>query len=169
MEKSKYYLEQKQIQEFLPHRQPFLLVDRIFDITGPETMANDDMKAKTGIKVFGQKNVSMNEPFFQGHFPDLPIMPGVLQIEAMAQVASFSMYPSMIEKIRKGDQTFQCFLVGVDGVRFRQLVVPGDVLKFETEVTAVRKTIWMFNCKGFVEGKLVSEASLMANLMTATI
>jgi 3-hydroxyacyl-[acyl-carrier-protein] dehydratase len=169
MEKSKYYLEQKQIQEFLPHRQPFLLVDRILDISSPQAMDDDDLKKKVGIKVVGQKNVSINEPFFLGHFPDLPIMPGVLQIEAMAQTASFSMYPLMINRVRSGKEKFQCFLVGVDAVRFRQPVVPGDVLRFETEVTACRKSIWMFACKAFVEGKLVSEAELMANLMASPI
>src|SRR6476469_8510195 len=93
---SEYYLEQKQIQKFLPHRQPFLLVDRILSITGPNVMTDENPKNKLGIKVVGQKNVSMNEPHFAGHFPEFPIMPGVLILETMAQVASFSMYPFMM-------------------------------------------------------------------------
>jgi 3-hydroxyacyl-[acyl-carrier-protein] dehydratase len=167
MEKSAFYLEQKQIQEFLPHRYPFLLVDRILDISAPNPMDDDNLKNKIGIKVVGQKNVSMNEHFFQGHFPEMAIMPGVLQIEAMAQTASFAMYPMMIEKIRRAEQKFQCFLVGVDEVRFRQPVTPGDVLRFEAEVTACRKSLWIFAAKAFVGEKLVSEATLMANLMAS--
>ena len=167
MERSPYYLEQKQIQEFLPHRQPFLLVDRILDISGPASMDDDDTKNKVGIKVYGQKNVSVNEPFFQGHFPEFPIMPGVLIIEAMAQVASFSMYPKMIRRIKESRESFQCVLVGVDKARFRVPVTPGDVLRFETEVTGCRTAIWTFACKTYVEGKLVAEADLMANLSSS--
>ncbi|MBC7396993.1 MAG: 3-hydroxyacyl-ACP dehydratase FabZ [Bdellovibrionales bacterium] len=167
MERSPYYLEQKQIQEFLPHRQPFLLVDRILDISGPGSLDDEDTKSKIGIKVIGQKNVTVNEPFFQGHFPEYPIMPGVLIIEAMAQVASFSMYPKMIKRVRSEKENFQCALVGVDGARFRVPVTPGDVLRFETEVTACRTAIWTFKCKTFVEGKLVAEANLMANLSSS--
>jgi len=166
-ESQRYYLGQKQIQEYLPHRYPFLLVDRILEISGPENMDSADTKNKVGIKVIGQKNVSVNEPFFQGHFPGLPIMPGVLLIEAMAQVSSFSMYPLMIKKIREGNETFQCMLAGVDQARFRAPVVPGDVLRFESEVTNCRSAIWAFACKVFVEGKLVAEANLMANLTTS--
>jgi 3-hydroxyacyl-[acyl-carrier-protein] dehydratase len=167
-EKSSYHLEQKQIQEFLPHRAPFLLVDRILEITGPQIMTDDNPKNKIGIKVIGQKNVTINEPFFQGHFPDQPVMPGVLIIESMAQVASFSMYPSMIKKIQQASDKFQCALVGVDNARFRIPVTPGDVLRFETEVTGCRTTLWSFSAKAFVDGKLVAEANLMANLVSAS-
>ena len=168
MEKPQYYLDQKLIQEFLPHRQPFLLVDRILEISGPNPMDDENLKNKVGIKVIGQKNVTINEPFFQGHFPEFPIMPGVLIIEAMAQVASFAMYPLMIKKIREAQDRFQCALVGVDGARFRQPVTPGDVLRFETEVTGCRTSLWTFACKAYVEGKLVAEANLMANLVSAS-
>jgi 3-hydroxyacyl-[acyl-carrier-protein] dehydratase len=157
-------LDQKLIQEFLPHRYPFLLVDRILSITGPADMENADPKTKVGVKVVAQKNVSVNEPFFQGHFPTMPIMPGVLITEAMAQVSSFSMYPIMIKKLREGNESFQCFLVGVDNARFRVPVVPGDVLRIETVVTHCRSSMWTFSCKAFVEDKLVAEADLMANL-----
>ena len=168
MEKSSYYLEQKQIQEFLPHRQPFLLVDRILEISGPNPMDDENVKNKVGIKVIGQKNVTINEPFFQGHFPEFPIMPGVLIVEAMAQVASFAMYPLMIKKIREAKDRFQCALVGVDNARFRHPVTPGDVLRFETEVSACRTSLWSFACRAYVEGKLVAEANLLANLVSAS-
>ena len=163
---SEYVLEQKQIQSFLPHRQPFLLVDRILSITAPDpaVLTNPDMKTKIGVKVVGLKNVSMNEPHFAGHFPDFPIMPGVLIIEAMAQVASFAMYPVLNDD--KGLKArFQCVLVGVDQARFRVPVTPGDQLRIETEVTGARTYLWSFLCKAFVGEKLVAEAKIMANLM----
>ena len=165
-ERSPYYLEQKSIQEFLPHRYPFLMVDRILEIYGPGPLDDDSPKSKVGIKVVGQKNVTMNEPYFTGHFPSFPIMPGVQIIEAMAQVASFAFYPSFIKKSAEVREGFQCFLVGVDGARFRCPVTPGDVIRFETEVTLCRATMWGFSCKAYVEGKLVAEANLLANLVT---
>ena len=164
MEKSEFYLEQKQIQEFLPHRYPFLMVDRILEISSPNPLETEELKQKVGIKVIGQKNVSVNEPFFQGHFPTVPVMPGVLIIEAMAQVASFSMYPNGIKKIRAGD-SFQCVLVGVDGARFRMPVTPGDTIRIETVCVGCRTQLWSFECKAFVGEKLVAEAKLMANLV----
>lgn len=167
MENSPFLLDQKKIQEFLPHRYPFLLVDRILDISGPHTLDDDDLKHKIGVKVVGIKNVSVNEPFFQGHFPGLPIMPGVLLIEAMAQVASFSVYPSMMKKI-KNHETLQTILVGVDGARFRAPVIPGDQLRIEAVCIACRKSLWSFECKVFVEGKLVAEAKLLANIIATS-
>jgi 3-hydroxyacyl-[acyl-carrier-protein] dehydratase len=163
--KSPFYLEQKEIQAFLPHRYPFLMVDRILEISGPNAMDDDHPKNKIGIKVIGLKNVTMNEPYFTGHFPEMPIMPGVQIVEAMAQVSSFSMYPSMIKRLQKGDEQFQCFLVGVDGARFRVPVTPGDSIRFETEVTGCRTSMWTFMGKAYVDGKLVAEAKLMANLI----
>jgi 3-hydroxyacyl-[acyl-carrier-protein] dehydratase len=164
-EPSPFYLEQRQIQKFLPHRYPFLMVDRILEITGPGPLDDENPKSRLGIKVVGQKNVTMNEPYFTGHFPELPIMPGVQIVEAMAQVASFSVYPSFIKNIDHYRDGFQCFLVAVDGARFRSPVTPGDVLRIETEVTLCRSSMWGFACKAFVDGKLTAEANLMANLV----
>jgi 3-hydroxyacyl-[acyl-carrier-protein] dehydratase len=160
-----YRLEQQEIQAFLPHRYPFLMVDRILDITGPGALDDDNPKTKVGIKVVGIKNVSVNEPYFTGHFPNMPIMPGVQIIEAMAQCASFAFYPTYMKKTAEERDGFRCFLVGVDGARFRVPVVPGDTIRFETEVSLCRSTMWAFACKAYVEGKLVAEANLMANLV----
>ena len=164
-EKTIFPLTQKEIQKFLPHRYPFLLVDRILSVTGPNAMDDDQPKNKLGIKVVGHKNVSMNEPHFTGHFPEFPIMPGVLILETMAQVASFSMHPFMTKKHGGNTAQFQCVLVGVDQARFRIPVVPGDVLRIETEVTGCRTYLWSFLCQAFVGEKLVAEAKIMANLM----
>ena len=92
-------------------------------------------------------------------------MPGVQIVEAMAQVASFSVYPSFIKNMDHYREGFQCFLVAVDGARFRNPVTPGDVLRIETEVTMCRSSMWGFGCKAFVDGRLVAEADLMANLV----
>ncbi len=164
-EPAPYQLDIRKIQEFLPHRYPFLMVDRILDITGPGPLDSDESKTKIGIKVRGVKNVTMNEPYFTGHFPDLPIMPGVQIIEAMAQVASFSIYPTYMKRKAEFDDGFQCFLVGVDNARFRAPVTPGDVLVVETEVTMSRSTMWGFHVRGTVDGKLVAEADLLANIL----
>lgn len=163
---SDYVLGQKEILAFLPHRDPFLMVDQILSITGPNPMTDENPKNKLGIKVVGQKNVHIGEPHFKGHFPDFPIMPGVLIVETMAQVASFSMYPYMMQESNIRSK-FQCVLVGVDQARFRIPVVPGDTLRIETEVTGCRTYLWSFLCKGFVGDKLVAEAKIMANLMPA--
>ncbi len=164
-EKNPFHLDQKQIQEFLPHRFPFLMVDRILEITSDHPVDDEDMKRKVGLKVIGQKNVAINEPFFQGHFPSVPIMPGVMIIETMAQVASFSMYPNAIKKIQQQGESYQTVLVGLEDTRFRAPVTPGDVLKIETTVLMCRTSLWKFGCKAFVEGKLVAEATLLANLI----
>ena len=164
-ELSPFYLDTRKIQEFLPHRYPFLMVDRILEITGPGPLDDDSPKSKLGIKVRGVKNVTMNEPYFTGHFPDLPIMPGVQIIEAMAQVSSFSIYPTYVKKREEFKDGFQCFLVGVDGARFRSPVTPGDVLIMETEVTMPRSTMWGFKGRATVDGKLVAEANILANII----
>lgn len=130
--------------KILPHRYPFLLVDRITEL-------------ETGKRIAGIKNVSVNEPFFLGHFPGHPVMPGVLIIEAMAQVAAILAYRSD-ESVRSKVTYF----VGIDNARFRKPVMPGDQLRFDIEAVGCKRGIWIFNAKAFVEGKPVAEAELKA-------
>ena len=134
-----------EILDLLPHRYPFLLVDRVLELE----------EAK---KIVAIKNVTLNEPFFQGHFPGRPIMPGVLILEAMALtggVLAFRSFPGM-----KGS----VFFTGIDGARFRKPVIPGDQLKFVVEVVKHRREIWVFEAKAYVENDLVAEARIMAML-----
>ena len=140
-----------EILELLPHRYPFLLVDKIIEIDGDNSC-------------IGIKNVTFNEPQFTGHFPTRPIFPGVFLIEAMAQTASFSLYPYVHQQLDQFADGFQTILVGIDGVRFRRPVVPGDVLEIETVVTKARGKLWFFSCKITVDGQLAAEADLKANL-----
>jgi 3-hydroxyacyl-[acyl-carrier-protein] dehydratase len=160
-----YRLNIEQIQRFLPHRSPFLLVDRILEIHTIGNYADEPFPyAPVGTKVVGIKNVSFNEAYFQGHFPSFPILPGVLIIETMAQVASFSVYPNILKDIDRLSREFQCILLGVDGARFRKPVVPGDTLRVETEVVKCRGKLWAFQCTAFVDGQKVAEAEVLANL-----
>jgi 3-hydroxyacyl-[acyl-carrier-protein] dehydratase len=137
----------REIMTLLPHSYPFLLVDRIIEI-------------EPGKRVVGIKNVTYNEPFFPGHFPGRPIMPGVLIVEAMAQAAGILAFKSISEE----DQGKPVFFLGIDNVRFRKPVVPGDQLRLELEVTRHRQSIWGFKGQSFVDGKLVAEADLLAML-----
>jgi 3-hydroxyacyl-[acyl-carrier-protein] dehydratase len=137
-------LDINQIMKILPHRHPFLLVDRILEI-------------ETGKRIVGLKNVTVNEPFFTGHFPGHPVMPGVLIIEAMAQVAGILAYQSD-ESVR--DKV--TYFVGIDNAKFRKPVVPGDQIRFEIGATGCKRGIWVFTAKAFVDGKLVTEAELKA-------
>jgi beta-hydroxyacyl-ACP dehydratase FabZ len=138
-------LSLEEIQRVLPHRYPFLLVDRIISL-------------ELGQRVVGVKNVSINEPFFQGHFPGRPIMPGVLIIEAMAQVGGILALLSTPENL--GNPAI--FLMGVDKVRFRQPVVPGDQLRLEVESMRSGKKFWKMKAQAFVDQTLVAEGELMA-------
>ncbi|MGB8992777.1 MAG: 3-hydroxyacyl-ACP dehydratase FabZ [Desulfobaccales bacterium] len=138
-------LSLEEIQRVLPHRYPFLLVDRIISL-------------ELGQRVVGVKNVSVNEPFFQGHFPGRPIMPGVLIIEAMAQVGGILALLSTPENL--GNPAI--FLLGVDKVRFRQPVVPGDQLRLEVESMRSGKKFWKMKAQAFVDQTLVAEGELMA-------
>lgn len=134
----------QEIMKILPHRYPFLLIDRLEEV-------------EEGVKVFGYKNVTINEPFFQGHFPDHPTMPGVLIVEAMAQVGGA--YVTVIDDIGSDSLTY---FVGIDKARFRKPVLPGDVLRLEVELISKRRGIYQFSGKAFVEDTLVAEANLMA-------
>jgi 3-hydroxyacyl-[acyl-carrier-protein] dehydratase len=134
-----------EILELLPHNYPFLLVDRIIEL-------------EPAIKIVAIKNVTFNEPFFPGHFPQKPIMPGVLIIEAMAQAGGILAFKSFPDK--KGS----VFFTGIDDARFRKPVTPGDQLKLVVEVVKHRREIWLFDGKAFVENELVAEARIMAML-----
>jgi len=140
-------IEIREIMGTLPHAYPFLLVDRITEI-------------EIGKRIVGIKNVTYNEPFFQGHFPGRPIMPGVLIVEAMAQTAGVLAFKSVPQE----DSGKPVYFLGLDNVRFRKPVVPGDQLRLELEVTRHRQSIWGFKGKAFVEDKLVAEADLLAML-----
>ena len=134
-----------EVKNFLPHRYPFLLIDRVLDFTAGKNL--------TAIK-----NVSFNEPHFIGHFPDQPIMPGVLIIEALAQATGILAFKSEVGKPLTG-QIYM--LVGVDKVRFKKSVEPGDQLKLYAEVVKVRRGIWKFDCKATVEEQLVTSAEII--------
>ncbi len=147
MEPPLYY---EDIVKLLPHRYPFLLVDRITEL-------------ELGKRIIGIKNVSANEPFFQGHFPGNPIMPGVLIVEAMAQVggvlARLTM-PEVMEKEDPGD----LFFMAMDKVKFRRPVVPGDQLVFALEALRTGSKVWKMSGKASVDDNLVAEALLLATI-----
>ncbi|MFH2012931.1 MAG: 3-hydroxyacyl-ACP dehydratase FabZ [Pseudomonadota bacterium] len=131
------------IMKLLPHRYPFLLVDRILEID-------------KGKRIVGIKNVTFNEPFFQGHFPDYPIMPGVLLVEAMAQTGAVLALNSESKKVK--DKKF--YFSNIDKVKFRKPVLPGDQVRFEVEVIKQRSFLWRFAAKAFVGETLVAEGEL---------
>jgi 3-hydroxyacyl-[acyl-carrier-protein] dehydratase len=113
-----------------------------------------------GKRIVGIKNVTYNEPFFPGHFPGRPIMPGVLIVEAMAQTAGMLVFKSLPE----GNNKKPVYFLGMDNVKFRKPVIPGDQLRLELEITKRRQAIWGFKGKALVDGKLVAEAELLAML-----
>jgi len=135
-------LTTQEIQRIIPHRFPMLLVDRVLEI-------------EAGKRIVAEKNVSINEWFFQGHFPDLPIMPGVLIVEALAQAGAVLL---LSDESNKGQLPL---FAGIDGVRFRSQVVPGDVLRLEVEFTARRGPIGKGRARATVAGKAVAEGELM--------
>jgi len=139
-----------EIMSYLPHRFPFLLVDRISTFV-------------KGEKIVGIKNVTINEPFFQGHFPGHPIMPGVLILEAMAQVGG--VYAHLAGEVADGKVPY---FVGIDQARFRRPVLPGDVLRLELSLTAFRRGIYTFAGQAFVADKLVAEAELKATFASSS-
>ena len=153
------------VRRFLPHRHPFLLVDRVLEIRTPsEPNELTDPDGKVGVKVTAIKCISYGEAVFQGHFPDFSILPGVMILEAMAQTSSFSVYPFLEKQLDRVSE-FQCILAGIDEARFRRPVVPGDVLKIETEVTRFRRNLWGFHCVATVDGQKAAEAQILANLL----
>lgn len=138
-------MDVKEIQNYLPHRYPFLLVDRILEME-PEKNA------------VGIKNVTINEPFFEGHFPGNPIMPGVLIVEAMAQVAG-------IMAFRSGVQGDTVYFMSIERAKFRRPVVPGDQLRLEITRTQQRGNVWKFSGNATVDGKLSAEADFTAMVL----
>jgi 3-hydroxyacyl-[acyl-carrier-protein] dehydratase len=162
--RSRYYLTIDQIRQFLPHRAPFLLVDRVLEIHPQGDVKGSFLTNVVGTKVVALKNISYNEPYFQGHFPAFSIFPGVLMIEAMAQASSFSIYPYIEEEVMGQGSDLECILIGVDGVRFRKPITPGDSVRIESTVTKCRGTLWGFHCEAFVETQKVAEADIMANM-----
>ncbi|WP_348758893.1 3-hydroxyacyl-ACP dehydratase FabZ [Candidatus Methylocalor cossyra] len=133
------------IKEYLPHRYPFLLVDRVLEV-------------EPGKRLLAIKNVSYNEPFFSGHFPGQPIMPGVLIIEALAQATGLLAGTSVPGIMGKG-KTY--YLVGLDKVRFKRPVVPGDQLRLEAHYLRHKRNIWAFTGRAEVDGELVASAEIM--------
>lgn len=166
-ETKKYTLSVDQIQKFIPHRAPFLLVDRILDIQPHGDTSVFEPSNLVGTRVEGLKNLSFNEPFFQGHFPGFAIFPGVLMIEAMAQTSCFSLYPYVANRLEQFTRDFQCILVGVDGARFRKPTVPGDSVHIHAELTKARGRLLAFHCEAKVDGQKVAEANLMANMISS--
>jgi 3-hydroxyacyl-[acyl-carrier-protein] dehydratase len=141
-------LDIKAIMERLPHRYPFLLVDKVLEMT-------------PGKSIVAIKNVSVNEPFFTGHFPHYPVMPGVLIIEAMAQAAALFSFGK-----DEGGLEFDCakkayYLVGVDDARFRRPVVPGDQLRLEVQADRLSRIMCKYSGRALVDGEVAAEAKLM--------
>ena len=135
----------QEILEHLPHRYPFLLVDRV-------------LECEPGKRLVAIKNVSVNEPMFTGHFPERPIFPGVLIMEALAQATGILAFRSTGTK---PDGSSLYYFAGIDNCRFKQPVVPGDQLLLEVEVLKEKRGIWKFNAVAKVEGKVVASAELM--------
>ena len=136
----------REIMKLLPHRYPFLLLDRIVEF-------------EPGRRVVGLKNVTINEPFFAGHFPDYPIMPGVLIIEALAQAGGFLALKAM------GDEGKIAFFAGIDNCKFRRPVVPGNQLRLECTVIGRKGPVWKMHGEATVGGVLAAKADLTASLV----
>ncbi|MDH3980072.1 MAG: 3-hydroxyacyl-ACP dehydratase FabZ [Gammaproteobacteria bacterium] len=133
------------ILQHLPHRYPFLLIDRVTEFHAGESLV-------------GYKNVTFNEPFFQGHFPERPIMPGVLILEAMAQATGLLAFKT-VERGARRESLY--FLVGMDKVRFKKPVEPGDQLVLSAKLLRAKRGIWVFDCEASVDGNTVATAQIM--------
>lgn len=140
-----------EILNLLPHRFPFLLVDRVLSRTGGSG------ESRVGCRAEGIKNVTFNEPFFTGHFPEQPIMPGVLQIEAMAQMSALAF-------CREGDPKKEFFIAAIHDAKFRRPVIPGDTLKIVAEIAKVKGQMIVANAEIRVEDQIVSQAQLVASV-----
>lgn len=140
-------LDIRQIMDRLPHRYPMLLVDRVLEMVPGES-------------IVAIKNVTLNEPFFEGHFPGRPVMPGVLIIEALAQAAALFSFEGQ-EDVNPADKKTAYYLVGVDGARFRRPVVPGDQLRLEVVADRISRVMCKYSAKATVDGQVVAEAKIM--------
>lgn len=138
-------MDVREIRQYLPHRYPFLLVDRVVEL-------------EEGKYIKGYKNISVNEEVFNGHFPEAPIFPGVMIVEAMAQVSGILGFKTLGQKPEDG---FLYLFAGIDDVRFKRQVVPGDRLQLESEVVSERRGIWKFACKASVDGELATSANVL--------
>ena len=138
-------MDVNEIREYLPHRYPFLLVDRVTELN-------------LGDSIVAYKNVTINEPFFNGHFPDHPVMPGVLIIEAMAQAAGILGFKTMNKTPQDGSIYY---FVGSDKLRFKRPVVPGDKLLLEASIMSEKRGIWKFDCSASVDGQLAASATIL--------
>lgn len=138
-------LDVNEIRKYLPHRYPFLLIDRVTDLT-------------IGESVVAYKNITINEGIFQGHFPDYPVFPGVLILEAMAQACGVLGFKTMDKTPEDGSIYLYA---GADKVRFKRQVVPGDQMYIEAKIVSEKRGIWKFDCVAKVEGKVAAEATIM--------
>ena len=143
-------MEINEILQYLPHRYPFLLVDRVLEL-------------EEGKRILALKNVTMNEPFFPGHFPNRPVMPGVLIVEAMAQAAALLSFKTMGVK---PDENSVVLFAGIDNVRFKRQVVPGDQLMFDVEILQGKRNIYKYKGVARVGDQIATEAELMCALKT---
>lgn len=148
MENKPTVFDIQEIMKCLPHRYPFLLVDRIVEFD------------EANQRIVGIKNVSMNEPFFQGHFPGVPIMPGVLILESMAQVGGFLVFKAAKDREKK-----LVFFAGVENARFRRPVRPGDQMSIEIVVVRMKARIGKVHGAAYVDGQLVAEADIMFTMV----
>ncbi|MDP5057142.1 3-hydroxyacyl-[acyl-carrier-protein] dehydratase FabZ [Marinomonas hwangdonensis] len=138
-------MDVNEIRQYLPHRYPFLLVDRVIELNLNES-------------IIAYKNITINEPYFDGHFPNHPIFPGVLIIEAMAQAAGILGFKTMDKKPEDGSIYY---FVGSDKARFKRPVVPGDRLQLEAKIVTEKRGIWKFECRATVDGELACSATIL--------
>ena len=138
-------MDSSEIRKYLPHRYPFLLVDRVVEIN-------------LGESIVAYKNLSVNEPFFNGHFPDQPVFPGVLLVEAMAQAAGILGFKSMDKTPADGSIYY---FVGADNLRFKRPCVPGDRVMLRASIVSDRRGIWKFNVSSDVDGELAASATIL--------
>ncbi|MBU0622586.1 MAG: 3-hydroxyacyl-ACP dehydratase FabZ [Gammaproteobacteria bacterium] len=139
-----------EVLEHLPHRYPFLLIDRVLEVVPNE-------------RIVALKNVTINEPFFPGHYPHHPVMPGVLVVEAMAQASGILSFKTM-GKLPSDDSVY--YFVGIDNARFKRPVGPGDQLILKAAVTMNKRGMWKFSCTAEVDGQIAAEAELICTLKT---